>query len=114
MISMKFLRFSRFQTSAMLLAAVIVMAYMPAEAQLKPIKFTEYDLPNGLHVILHQDQSAPVISTVVHYRVGARDEDPKRSGFAHFFEHLMFEGTGDIERAAMSGFVQEAGGTLNA
>lgn len=111
---MKFLRFSRLQTAAMTIATAVVMAYAPADAQLKPIKFTEYDLPNGLHVILHQDQSAPVVSTVVHYRVGARDEDPKRSGFAHFFEHLMFEGTGNIERATMSGFVQEAGGTLNA
>ncbi|HYF02957.1 MAG TPA: pitrilysin family protein [Patescibacteria group bacterium] len=103
----------RLQNLAVAIAAFAVF-YVPAKAQFKPITFSEYTLPNGLHVILHRDESAPVVSTVVHYRVGARDEDPTRSGFAHFFEHLMFEGTSNIERAAMSGYVQEAGGTLNA
>lgn len=86
----------------------------PAHSQMNKIKFTEYDLPNGLHVILHQDKSAPVVSTLLHYRVGSRDENPKRTGFAHFFEHLMFEGTKDIPRATIDKYVQEAGGTLNA
>ena len=61
------------------------------------IKFEEYDLPNGLHVILHQDNSAPVVTTSVMYHVGAKDEAAGRTGFAHFFEHLLFEGTKNIK-----------------
>ena len=77
---------------AAIVVAILVLA-LQASAQYKPLTFTEYDLPNGLHVILHEDHSAPVIATVVHYMVGSRDEDPARTGFAHFFEHLMFEST---------------------
>ncbi len=79
-----------------------------------PIKFTTYELDNGLQVILHQDTSAPVVATVVYYKVGSRDEDPKRTGFAHFFEHLMFSGTKHIPRGKLDQYVQEAGGELNA
>ena len=61
------------------------------------IKFKEYDLPNGLHVILHQDNSAPVVTTSVMYYVGAKDEAAGRTGFAHFFEHLLFEGIKNIK-----------------
>src|SRR5690625_2301684 len=62
------------------------------------IEFTEYDLDNGLLVILHRDNTAPVVSVGVMYHVGAKDEEPGRSGFAHFFEHLLFEGTKNINR----------------
>lgn len=55
------------------------------------IKFEEYDLPNGLHVILHQDNSAPVVTTGVMYHVGSKDEVKGRTGFAHFFEHLLLK-----------------------
>lgn len=82
--------------------------------QYKPVSFKEYDLPNGLHVILHEDHSAPVVATVVHYRVGSRDEDPSRTGFAHFFEHLMFESTDAIERGTIDKLINGAGGQLNA
>ena len=61
------------------------------------VEFTEYDLDNGLHVILHQDNTAPVVSVGVMYHVGAKDEEEGRSGFAHFFEHLLFEGSENIE-----------------
>jgi len=49
------------------------------------VSFVEYDLDNGLHVILHQDNSAPVVTTSVLYHVGSKDENPERTGFAHFF-----------------------------
>ncbi|RUA19462.1 MAG: insulinase family protein, partial [Flavobacteriia bacterium] len=62
------------------------------------VVFEEYDLDNGLHVILHRDNSAPVVTTSVMYHVGSKDEDPQKTGFAHFFEHLLFEGTKNIER----------------
>jgi predicted Zn-dependent peptidase len=78
------------------------------------ITFAEYDLPNGLHVILHQDRSAPIVAQVVAYHVGSKNEKPDRTGFAHFFEHLMFEGSPNIARGEFFKMVQNAGGNLNA
>jgi predicted Zn-dependent peptidase len=78
------------------------------------VDFEEYDLDNGLHVILHQDNTAPVVTTAVMYHVGAKDEDPERTGFAHFFEHLLFEGTENIERGEWFKIVTSNGGTNNA
>ncbi|HKK59346.1 MAG TPA: pitrilysin family protein [Salinivirga sp.] len=78
------------------------------------IEFEEYDLDNGLHVILHQDHTAPIVSISVMYHVGSKNEKPSRTGFAHFFEHLMFEGTKNIDRGEYSEIVEKAGGTLNA
>ena len=75
-------------------------ALLLATASLKAqkIEFTEYNLDNGLHVILHQDKSAPVVAVSVMYHVGSKNEDTARTGFAHFFEHLLFEGTDNIKR----------------
>jgi predicted Zn-dependent peptidase len=78
------------------------------------VEFTEYDLDNGLHVILHQDNSAPVITTSVMYHVGAKNENPERTGFAHFFEHLLFEGTENIEKGSWFKIVSSNGGSNNA
>lgn len=78
------------------------------------INFTQYDLPNGLHVILHEDHSTPIVAVSVLYHVGSKNEDPTRTGFAHFFEHLMFEGSDNIKRGEFMKAVQTAGGTMNA
>lgn len=78
------------------------------------IKFVQYDLPNGLHVILHEDHSIPIVSQVMAYHVGSKNEQPDRTGFAHFFEHLMFEGSPNIPRGQFFKIVQNAGGDLNA
>lgn len=78
------------------------------------ISFTEFDLDNGLHVILHEDHSAPVVTISVMYHVGSKDEKEDRTGFAHFFEHLMFEGTKHIPRGQYDKYVEKAGGSLNA
>lgn len=78
------------------------------------IDFTEYTLDNGLHVILHQDNSTPNVVVNIMYHVGAKNENPERTGFAHFFEHLMFEGSENIGRGEFSEIVEKAGGTLNA
>lgn len=83
-------------------------------AQELNIEFEEYDLDNGLHVILHEDHSVPIVATTVLYHVGSKDEDPERTGFAHFFEHLMFEGSENLGRGEFDDHVEEAGGTLNA
>lgn len=78
------------------------------------VEFTEYDLDNGLHVILHKDNSAPVVTTSVMYHVGAKDEDPERTGFAHFFEHLLFERTENIGKGEWFKVVSSNGGSNNA
>ena len=60
-----------------------------AEAQASKISFVEYDLPNGLHVILHEDHSTPIVAVSVMYHVGSKNEDPERTGFAHFFDYRI-------------------------
>jgi len=91
----------------------LTIAPLLATAQVN-IKFEEYTLPNGMHVILHEDHSAPILSQVVAYHVGSKNEQPDRTGFAHFFEHLMFEGSPNIPRGEFQKIVQNAGGNLNA
>ncbi|MEM6725743.1 MAG: pitrilysin family protein [Bacteroidota bacterium] len=83
-------------------------------AQAPKIEFTEFDLDNGLHVILHQDNTTPIVCVSVMYHVGSKNENPNRTGFAHFFEHLLFEGSENIERGEYDSYVEGAGGTLNA
>ena len=78
------------------------------------VAFEEYNLDNGMHVILHNDASAPVVITSVMYHVGSKDENPERTGFAHFFEHLLFEGTANIKRGEWFKIVTSNGGTNNA
>lgn len=78
------------------------------------IKYTEYNLDNGLHVILHQDHSSPNVMVSLMYHVGAKNEAPNKTGFAHFFEHLMFEGSEHIGRGEYMKIIQANGGTLNA
>lgn len=82
--------------------------------QSRNIDFEEYELDNGLDVVLHEDHSTPIVTVAVMYHVGSRNEDTARTGFAHFFEHLMFEGTEHIERGEYMKIVQDAGGSLNA
>jgi predicted Zn-dependent peptidase len=78
------------------------------------IDFVEYDLSNGLHLILHQNNSTPIVAITITYHVGSKNEQPDRTGFAHFFEHLMFEGSENIKRGEYFQFVQNAGGQNNA
>jgi len=83
-------------------------------AQKKEIEFTEFDLDNGMHVILHQDNSTPIVVVSVMYHVGSKNENPERTGFAHFFEHLLFEGSKNIERGQFDKYITKAGGVNNA
>ena len=78
------------------------------------IDFTEFDLKNGLHVILHEDNSTPIVAVTVMYHVGSKNEDPSKTGMAHFFEHLLFEGSENIDRGEFDVYVENAGGVLNA
>jgi len=92
----------------------LIILFVMGFAGAQSVSFEEYDLSNGLHVILHQDNTAPVVTTSVMYHVGAKDEQPDRTGFAHFFEHLLFEGTKNIENGAWFSIVTENGGSNNA
>ena len=85
-----------------------------ANAQARKIDFEKYTLPNGLTVILHQDKSVPVVAVTALYHVGSKNEDTARTGFAHFFEHLLFEGSENIKRGEFDKYVTNAGGALNA
>jgi zinc protease len=78
------------------------------------IEFKEFDLDNGLHVILHEDHSTPIVAVTVMYHVGSKNEIPGRTGMAHFFEHLLFEGSQNIGRGQYAKYVENAGGALNA
>ncbi len=97
--------------SVLSLAAMLLVGFSSTAQQ---VEFEEYDLDNGMHVILHQDNSAPVVTVSVMYHVGAKDENPDRTGFAHFFEHLLFEGTENIARGEWFTIVTSNGGSNNA
>lgn len=97
-----------------LAATVLAVNTGTAAGDLPKLTYEKFTLPNGLRVILSVDKSAPVVSTFVHYHVGSKNERPDRTGFAHFFEHLMFEGTENIQRHSLDKIVQSAGGNLNA
>lgn len=98
----------------MLWTLLLTMFMGSAFAQEGRIKFEEYDLDNGLHVILHQDNTTPIVTVSVLYHVGSKNEPEGRTGFAHFFEHLMFEGSPNIERGQFFKIIEAAGGSLNA
>ena len=83
-------------------------------AQKNKIEFKEFDLENGLHVILHQDNSTPIVAVSVLYHVGSKNEVTGKTGYAHFFEHLMFEESENIARDEYAKIVQSVGGTINA
>ena len=94
--------------------ALGTMLMLGGVASAQKVAFEEFTLDNGLHVILHNDASAPVIITSVMYHVGSKNENPERTGFAHFFEHLLFEGTQNIKRGEWFKIVTANGGTNNA
>ncbi len=92
---------------------IAVLCFSAVNAQNK-IDFVEYDLPNGLHVILHKDNSTPIVAVTISYHVGSKNEEPQRTGFTHFFEHLMFEGSENIARGEFDKIAMNAGAQLNA
>jgi len=95
-----------------LAAMAFILLCLPARAA--GITFTEFEMPNGLKVILHQDNSTPIVLVSVLYHVGSKNEDTSRTGFAHFFEHLLFEGSENIARGQFDKLITNAGGDNNA
>jgi predicted Zn-dependent peptidase len=86
---------------------------LPASAQQR-IEYEDYRLDNGLRVILVEDHSSAVVTIDLWYNVGSGSERPGRSGFAHLFEHMMYQGSANVEKAEMMQLVERAGGQMNA
>ncbi len=81
--------------------------------KLPPLEIEEFSLENGLRVVLNRDDAIPVVSVAVYYNVGSRNEREGRTGFAHLFEHMMFQGSENVPKAGHFQHVMKAGGTMN-
>src|SRR5690606_14475122 len=77
------------------------------------IDFEKYELENGLNVVLHQDKSDPIVSVAIQYGVGSNREKKGRTGFAHLFEHMLFQESENVPQDQFFKMIQDAGGTLN-
>src|SRR5258708_19755740 len=113
----------------LLLIALLIGAPSPSRAQTKPapptpaaaqpakagldVPYTQFNLPNGLHVILHEDHRVPLVTVNVWYHVGSARETPGRTGFAHLFEHLMFMGSAHAKYGDFDQLLETAGATNN-
>jgi zinc protease len=80
---------------------------------LTPLEIEEYTLENGLRVVLNPDNSVPVVAVTVYYDVGSRNERAGRTGFAHLFEHMMFQGSENVGKTEHFQYIMKAGGTMN-
>ena len=80
---------------------------------LPPLEIEEYRLENGLRVVLNRDTAVPVVAIAVYYDVGSRNEREGRTGFAHLFEHMMFQGSANVPKAGHFQYIMKAGGTMN-
>ena len=104
---------------ALALCGALALAAAPAAAPTsKPtpipeIRYQQFKLPNGLNVILSEDHTAPIVGVDVHYDVGSKDEKPGRTGFAHLFEHLMFQGSQHLPKGEADRLIENVGGTAN-
>ena len=99
--------------AALAMFPAIAHAQQPAAAELPRIPVERYALPNGMTVLLSEDRSAPVVAVDIWYHVGSKNEKPGRTGFAHLFEHLMFQGSQHIAEERHFKLVEEAGGDIN-
>jgi zinc protease len=113
----------RYIAQTFVLLALVATPARPALAQsaapaARPapleVKYTQFWLPNGLHVILHEDHTVPMVTVNVWYHTGSANEKPGRTGFAHLFEHLMFMGSGHVKEGAFDQLLESAGGDNNA
>src|SRR5215467_10882133 len=109
---MKLARFS----AVVVALALTVATPLRAQSSLTKldVKYTQFTLPNGLTVILHEDHSVPMVTTNMWYHVGSAREKPGRTGFAHLFEHLMFMGSGHVKPGEFDNWLEAAGGDNNA
>ena len=97
----------------MLAALVIVATATPGRAQGFKVPVEYFTLPNGLKVVVSEDHTAPVALVEVIYNIGFRVEPKGRTGFAHLFEHMMFQGSAQVKKMEHVSLMQEAGGVVN-
>lgn len=107
---MRYTRFLTLVLTAILLAAT--SGFAQSAQKLPKINVKEYQLKNGLRVLLHSDRSTPIVTVGTWYHVGSKNETPGRTGFAHLFEHMMFQGSGNYDSDYFTP-LQEAGGSVN-
>src|SRR5438874_12461513 len=95
------------------LPGTLIAQAAPATAPAGRIAFEQFTLPSGLRVIYSEDHSTPIVTVDVWYEVGSRNERPGRSGFAHLFEHMMFEGSAHVKKSEHNQLIERAGGDFN-
>src|SRR5436853_3027735 len=95
------------------LIAVFAWMTLPARTQTFKVPFNQFRLDNGLRLVISEDHSAPVVAVTVYYDVGSRQEVRGRSGFAHLFEHMMFQGSANVQRGEHFSLIMNRGGSLN-
>jgi zinc protease len=96
------------------LVAGLLLTPVSATVRPRPFEYEFYTLPNGLRVILHRDDSTPIINLQLWYHVGSKNEREGRTGFAHLFEHMMFKGSRNVSPEAHTSYVASVGGQSNA
>ncbi len=101
-----------FALAATLCSLTLLAAPTKPMPQIPVLKFQKFTLANGLDVILHEDHATPIVGVNVWYHVGSKDERPGRTGFAHLFEHMMFQGSKHYDKVYF-GPIQSVGGRLN-
>lgn len=107
------MRAIRFIASTLILVSLMTTMISAQNGdKLPPIKYQEFRLKNGLRVIMHQDKSTPIVAVNVWYHVGSKNEAPGRTGFAHLFEHMMFQGSKNYDADYFTP-LQEAGANIN-
>src|SRR5688572_1474319 len=98
---------------ALFLLLILLAAPLGAQSPPLEVPYRQFKLANGLNVILHQDRSVPIANVNVWYHVGSASEKPGRTGFAHLFEHLMFEGSKNVKEGAFDTLLEGAGASNN-
>jgi zinc protease len=100
--------------AAVLGAAVLLAPITQAAVRPPRLNYTTTTLPNGLTVVLLEDHSTPIVHLQMWYHVGSKNERPGRTGFAHFFEHMMFKGSKNVEPEGHPSYISSVGGQSNA
>jgi zinc protease len=103
-----------FLLTASLIALIVAAFAHPIGGQTFRVPFSQFSLENGLRVVLSEDHSAPVVAVAIYYDVGSRNEVKGRTGFAHLFEHMMFQGSDNVRKAAHFKYIESNGGVMNA
>ncbi len=93
--------------------SLLFLSLLTIQAQQITVPYSRYVLPNGLTVLLHEDHTTPTVSVNTWFHVGSANEKPGRTGFAHLFEHLMFEGSGNVPEGKFDEWLEAAGGDNN-